>query len=94
MTNDGHAILHALLVGAALCGIAIRKKNPYDSLRDYFTITLLMRAPQIMDAGDVQKMLLAEGERDRHQHAGRIHRVLKIEVSKWAQVIQRAGITT
>ena len=48
---------------------------------------------QIMDTGDVQKMLLAEGGEIATSTPEEFTAFLKSEVTKWAKVIQRAGIT-
>ncbi len=48
---------------------------------------------QIMDTGDVQKMLLAEGGDIVTSTPEEFTAFLKSEVNKWAQVVKRAGIT-
>jgi tripartite-type tricarboxylate transporter receptor subunit TctC len=49
---------------------------------------------QIMDTPDVQKMLLAEGGEIATSTPEEFAAFLRSEVTKWAQVIKRAGITS
>lgn len=58
------------------------------------TLRLNKEIRQIMDTPDVQKMLLAEGGEIATSTPEEFAAFLRSEVTKWAQVIKRAGITS
>lgn len=58
------------------------------------TLRLNKEIRQIMDTPDVQKMLLAEGGEIATSTPEEFASFLRSEVTKWAQVIKRAGITS